>query len=241
MNKHELYRIGEYPVGYESPATPTTGLPNEGEDCHSSNFRVRQLVQEMGLTPLITEEKEGRMIHDIIPIENNADSYSNEGSGMFPMHVEVPHYDIETRPSFVLLYCVKGNPKAETHVLPVYKLLDKLSGSVLESMRKPIFEAKFGESFGNPQTYTTPLLHEDGRVTIDLAEMYGVDDEGRAVLEIVRKTIELYKNQMVQSVVLHRGQYIIFDNKRCLHSRSDFKNHVTYDGSQRWLKRVYLK
>lgn len=90
------------------PRTPGTGLPSEDEDFPEGNVILRDEIKRRGFKIMTTEEKQGREIHDIIPIQGKEESYSNEGSNYFPFHVEVPHYPIQERPDAVILFCLRG-------------------------------------------------------------------------------------------------------------------------------------
>lgn len=223
------------------PLTPKTGLPDQDQDCPEANNYLMEEIKRYGLTAMSTEEKEGRLIHDIIPIEGKEESYSNEGSNYFPFHVEVPHYPMDKRPDYVILFCLRGTEGANTLLIEFEKLFDLLQTETRKQLHKLEFEFKIGESFKTEQRFFTEILHPNRHVTLDLAEMTGSTDEAREALNDIRKTIVLYKDILVTEVNLQKGDILIFNNKTCIHGRSDFINEIIYNGQHRWLKRAYLK
>jgi len=197
-------------------------------------------VRLMGLEIMTTKEKQGRRIHDIIPIQGREDSFSNEGSGNFPFHVEVPHYNRYNRPDFVAFLCLRGLANAETLFIDTRELEACVSRELMALLRQPLFKIKHGVSFGDEKYTVTEIAHKDGIWTVDLAEMIGVNEDGEAALAGLKEIISRTPS-IIQSVTLRTGDFFIFDNLHFLHARKSWKEEVKYDGSQRWLKRVYLK
>lgn len=224
-----------------APPTPRTGLPTEEEDCLEANLMIKAIIKQLDYSIITTAEKEGREIHDIIPIKGKEADYSNEGSKYFPFHVEVPQYNLDERPDFLLLYCVRGNPFANTFVIAMDRLVQELPQEVVELMKQPLFEAQYGVSFGSKETFRTPIIHDNGLYTLDLAEMYGINAEAKEALKVIKDTIRSKFETVAYTVNLKQGDLIIIDNKRCIHARNDYSQYIDFGDNNRWLKRVYLR
>lgn len=246
--KRALIEILSIGLGYDSPSTPMTGLPAADQDCLLSNELFEKLVEERGMVLMSTEEKEGRLIHDVIPIQGKEGDYSNEGSTFFPFHVEVPHYSLEDRPDYIMFLCVRGCKAARTLVIELDKLLPVLRSNMLPVDFKMLFTESFslrtGVSFGGKETHTTAILHNVGdevMITLDLAEMSGISSAAQKVLDKVKSLIDAFYLSIVTEIPTKRGDVLVFDNKRCIHARNNYSEAVVYDGTQRWIKRGYLK
>lgn len=223
------------------PPTPLTGLPSAAEDTIFVNSKIKAEVHRRGMTIITTSEKEGREIHDVIPIEGKTNDYSNEGSGFFPFHVEIPQAKIEDRPDYVMLCCLRGNPEAKTYVIDFSKLVDLLQPAEVELLKQPIFVGQVGSSYGKAEKYLTAVLSSEGDVTMHFGNMNGTDDEAIALFDKMQQLIKSHFKEIVHVFTLKANDYLLFDNKRCLHGRSAFFGTTAFDGSHRWLKRVYLK
>ena len=243
-----MYNLSSNRLPYDSPPTPMTGLPVEAEDCKKSNRLLHDLITKQGYTIMATEEKEGRLIHDVIPIQGKEQDYSNEGSSYFPFHVEVPHYAIADRPDAIAFLCVRGCAQAKTLLIDVAALNEVLKSNMTARdyalLFEPIFYFKEGVSFGHRKEHCTAIFHETDNgleATLDLSEMYGKTAEAGRVLNKITICIDNFYASLVTEVSLKRGDFLLFDNKKMVHARNNYSEAVVYDGTQRWLKRVYLK
>lgn len=230
------------------PVTPMTGLPVYREDYLEANEILYSLIQRYGMHPIKTSEKEGRLIHDIIPIEGKEGDYSNEGSDYFPFHVEVPQFSMHQRPDFIILMCLRGYSAAKTYYIPAKKLIQVVQRELGQVFVSKLWEenyyANYGISFGDTQEFKCAILSgdkEDPDITLDLAEMFGQNEEGSSVLNLLKKLIEAKFDELAYTFSLKSGDVLIFNNKKGVHARSNFKDQTVFDGSHRWLKRMYLK
>ena len=241
-----MRKIFEYfniPQAFEVPPTPFTGLPNDAEDCIKANRLLMYEIKQRGYSIMTTSEKQGREVHDIIPIQGKEQSHSNEGAGKFPFHVEVPQMGAD-RPDVVVLYCVRGMARAETHLIAfqvLFALVKIKYPEVYKHLGSRIFHCKYGASFNEQKEFTTEIMHYDGTGTLDLAEMFGRDPIATGVLNKLKEIIQEHWAEIVYTVNLKAGDFLFFDNKMCTHARGDFSVTLNYDGTQRWLKRCYLK
>jgi hypothetical protein len=234
----EYFNIG---LPLQPPPTPMTGLPSVEEDYEFANMLIRKEVDRRGFVIMTTDEKQGREIHDIIPIKGHEGDYSNEGSAYFPFHVEVPQYSLDDRPDYIMLFCVRSNPNAKTLAINFKAMYDMMDEDKKLLFSQPLFKAKYGVSFSMDEYFTTNILHNNGDITCDLAEMIGVNREGEEALEYLKLFISENYEKIVYEFNLKQGDFLLLDNKKCIHARNSFSDTVLYDGSQRWLKRVYLK
>lgn len=239
MHKTKAFEYFNRPLQFIVAPTPKTGMPNPNEDCLPANNMLLQEVAFRGFDIITTSEKGGREIHDIIPIEGKQDSYSNEGSGTFPFHVEVPQLGFEDRPDVIVLFCLRSVGEAKTYLIPFEALFAHFTEEEKETAKQPLFKTTYSESFGEAKEFMTAIMHSDTEGTLDLAEMKGTTVESEVLLFNIGLIINKYFRELAYEVNLKAGDMLFFDNKKCTHARGNFKDAPNYN--QRWLKRCYLK
>lgn len=196
------------------------------------------LAMELGMyIQAYLGEKNGAMVHNVIPIPGKEPSFSNQGSFKFPMHIEAPHLDSDLRPDYLALFCLRGgSTKAFTSWSVVQDALDLLTEEDINELSKPQFLLTVGESWSNAAgvTQLIRILNPDG-VRLNLAKTRGTNSIADGTLARLSTAIETVK----QVAVLEPGDLLLINNRTCVHGREEFKS--VYDGNQRWLQRVYLK
>lgn len=85
------------------------------------------------------EEKDGHLIHDIIPVAGTEKQLSNEGQSDFGLHTENAVFDF--REQFVILSCLWPDPYKEaiTPIVDVREVLEDLDELAVNELRKAQF------------------------------------------------------------------------------------------------------
>lgn len=217
------------------PSTPSVGK-YEQETCPISEKTILSIGEQYGFRPMsYANEKDGAIVHQIIPVRGREVSYSNEGSCQFPFHVEVPHDP--NGPDYVALLCLKGQPNAVTEWVSMESIMGILSSRSRAALSREEFKLNEGVSFGTNKYHNVSVVRPD-RFVLDLAEMTGTTRSAVDALEEIKMIIHL-KPSLVESHILMPGDMILMNNRKVVHGRRGFP--VNYDGNHRWLQRVYYK
>jgi L-asparagine oxygenase len=190
-------------------------------------------------------EKSGDVVHNIFPTRSGSHSTSNEGSmSELLFHMEIAHL-YPSSPDHLCLYCVQSDllGTAETFVLPYDRLYYALDEKSVYDLQQPIFSISSPYSFKYPEPTTTvrPILVFDDThnpiFAVNLNAVSGLNPDANDALSMLRTTIS-NATDIATSVKLRRGDMLLLNNNRALHSRSAFT--PTFSPSDRWLQRVYV-
>jgi L-asparagine oxygenase len=113
-------------------------------------------------------------------------------------------------------------------------------------LRQPLFQLRAPYSFtraaaDRPWSHPVPLLHGSESATtlaFDLAcGVRSVTAEGAEAIDELRGVVA--QPDLQCHVRLAAGDLLIVNNRKCAHARSRFQ--ATFDGTDRWLQRVYVR
>lgn len=184
-------------------------------------------------------EKEGELIHQIVPIQGDENSLSNRGAEPFDFHIEGPHLDLP--PCGLMLMCIRNREQGPTSVFDLGAMFDAAPKWVRDGAKKADFAFQSGASYANPVTRMLALMEgagPDARYRLNLDYMYGTTPEAMAVEEWVRTAMHDEDSPHRQQFTLQPGQLLVINNRRMAHARDGFT--PMYDGYQRWLQRMYI-
>lgn len=188
-------------------------------------------------------ECRGNLFQDIVPIQSMSDKQTSLGSGKeLEIHTEQAFSTL--RPDVLSLACLRGNIDAFTYILPVSKILDSVSQSDLELLRKPLWNTGVDLSFKlNGHEFIEgdirgpfPILSNsisDPFFLFDQDLMIGTTNESQ---QIIQRIIDIYHKCRIKHN-LKSGEIIFIDNNRAVHGRSSFI--PKYDGFDRFLIRCF--
>jgi L-asparagine oxygenase len=223
------------PVPADLPASPTIpdGSARSGDGAELVLLTLAALLGEpIGYRP----EQGGALVQSLspTPVELRRQT-SNSSAVRLELHTETafhPH-----RPTFLLLSCLRDDPRAATLVSAVDDVVDHLDPQVVAVLAEPRFRCGVDESFGAPVGTLGPplavLTLDDGRwgLRYDADLMVGTDAEATEALEALR--VEVLRHQ--RAIVLAPGDLVAIDNRRCVHGRTAYA--ARFDGTDRWLLR----
>jgi L-asparagine oxygenase len=229
-------------------------LPAPGDTAVMDGI-ILGVAQHLGAPVGYRAEKGGALVQHVVPVDGEADAPSNEGSLLpLDLHSELvfsrdhPERPMDAlSPHFILLLCLRGDPRAVTVVVPNAALCDRLAVAHLRALREPEFELRAPYSFtrdadgSRPWLGPAPLLHgaaDDPRLAVDLAcGARALTPAAAAALDALRAAAAA--EDVRHEIRLRAGDLLIIDNRRCLHGRSSFAPR--HDGTDRWLERVYVR
>jgi len=183
---------------------------------------------------------DGRLVQNLIPVRGKEyNQTSQSSSGTLDWHVEDGFR--EDRCDYAGLFCLRGNPTAASRYAQAKDL--RLSPDLVATLREQRFQLRpdtahilTGEV---TQRRVAVLTGSDSEPEIcyDTHHITPIDDADSAAAAALRELhTQLDKVQM--SHVMERGDLLIFDNKRVVHSRTPFT--ASFDGMDRWLMRVMV-
>jgi L-asparagine oxygenase len=226
------------------PDTPTDGKCPTGKPTFVSEYALLGLAQFIGHPFAFEDERDGELIHQIVPDPRAEDSRSSLGSRIeLELHTECTFSDL--RPQFQLLGCVRsgGSGVASTLVVPAREIVARLPDDILETLWSAEYRVACPESFR--AALGGIVYSEPGAIFRGPRSRPEVRfDSGGTEPLTVRAGEALHALRRVLPAVsidcyLTPGQVLLLNNRACLHGRRSFR--ATYDGSQRWLQRVYVR
>lgn len=222
--------------------TPDNNNQKIGE---TTNLAKIQGILMSTIGELVSYEAEGygRIFQDIIPMKSLETKQMSLSSGT-ELEIHTEQAFSKLRPDILSLACIRGDPDAFTYILPVKSIIDNLSQSEIELLRKPLWTTSVDFSFklcgqefieGDVRG-PMPIIsgpEDDPRLVFDQDLMTGITDEAH---HMIAKIVDIYYTHRIRHV-LKVGQIIFIDNNRAVHGRSPFS--PKYDGADRFLVRCF--
>ncbi|MEV4583291.1 guanitoxin biosynthesis L-enduracididine beta-hydroxylase GntD [Nonomuraea jabiensis] len=199
-------------------------------------------------------QQDGRLVHDVFPIKGYETEQLGVGStDLLTLHTEDAFHP--WRADFLLLGCLRNPRMVATIVAELdVRLLDPAHARTLHQPRFLIRpddshlaehnapSDAYGENFAE----IAEMKRDDNRVAVlwgdpgcpylrvdpYFMEVPEGDEEAAAALEAVSRLME----RKAEDVVLRPGDILFINNHRLAHGRRPFT--ASYDGTDRWLKRV---
>jgi L-asparagine oxygenase len=222
--------------------TPLENQQKIGETTILSKIQAI-LIHSMGEMIAYEAEGYGRLFQDVVPIQSMENTQASVGSGV-ELEIHTEQAFSKLRPDILSLACLRGDPGAFTHILPVKYIKDNLSPKECAILREPLWKTGVDLSFklhglqfvdgdirGPMPILSGPL--DDQVLVFDQDLMIGITEQAQ---DLVKKIVEIYyKNKIAHN--LCPGEIIFIDNNRAVHGRSPF--YPKYDGWDRFLVRCF--
>lgn len=225
------------------PNTPSDNRHFVGEKTEYAKI-IALFNQYLGNMIAYEGEGYGRLFQDMVPNKSLSDSQTSLGSNT-ELEIHTEQAFSKLRPDVLVLGCLRGDANAATYILPVNTLLDHLTESQIESLRKPLWKIGVDLSFRMSQTGfiegecrgPIPILYgsnEDPLLVFDQDLMTGIHEEAEALKQVM---IDLYYKYRY-AYVMQPGEIVFIDNQRAVHGRSPFTPR--YDGTDRFIIRSFV-
>jgi L-asparagine oxygenase len=242
------------PVEVPLSPTPTDGRPVTAKERFVSEACVAGLSLLLGEPIGFETEKKGDLIHNVVPVEAQARTQSNEGSIDFLAYHNDTVYSEEGvynryNPDYLVLHCLRQQrpQPVKTHFVEVREIVDKLPRQMIEILRQPWFEMAAPSTFTRERhgdlrkwSIPTPIISgPDDCPEICLAAngVRGINEEAARVLDELKA--RLHSGELGGHVELMPGDALLINNRKGLHARDSFEPR--FDGSDRWLMRCYVR
>lgn len=184
-----------------------------------------------------TSQQYGRILNDIIPIEEDADKRSGSGSrDLFDLHTEDAFH--RYRPDYIGLMCMRNSDLVPTIISTTENLnIPDWAGAALS-------EPRFFMGVNPAHTTTHPdevtaIFSGDPKspyMRVNLNRNYVAPGDEQADLALQLLASALHNNML--EIPLQPGDYLYLDNFRTAHGRGPYSPR--FDGTDRWLKRLTI-
>lgn len=213
------------------------------------------MLELLGLLPVAYRwENEGRLVRNVAPRPESGRSLTSWGFSE-PLHWHtddsVLDHHAEARtdhaiPHYLSFYGMRNDERVPTGLLALPQVLDGLADPVVHDLRRPEFTVVAPESYSRaadgrlmrrdavPLLWTLSTGHDAVRYGPDRV----VGDTARAAAALARFE-ERLGTLPGDQVLLERGDFLVFDNRRVLHRRVPFV--PVGPGVARWLRRCYAQ
>jgi L-asparagine oxygenase len=239
------------PADPELPPTPLDGGPSRQKRTFVSEGCLLGLSTLLGEPTGITTEKDGQIVHDVIPVGTGAMTQTNQGSRVFlNFHCDIVHDDSKvytaSNPDFLVLLCLRPDPEGEavTHYADARDISAALAPEHLEELRKPVFQLNAPGSYcrqaGVEQVLALPAPLISGpkecpEIGISANGVMPMTAKAAAALQ----ALQIACREVSSQVRLRPGQALLINNRKGAHGRSQFV--ARHDGNDRWLQRSYVR
>jgi L-asparagine oxygenase len=244
--------VRNLPVDPALPETPIDGGPSRDKETFVAESVLLGLSQLLGEPVGFTTEKNGRLVHDVVPVSAGARSQTNQSSHVFlNFHNDIVHdargrYDV-SNPDFLVLNCVRqdGNKEAVTYYADGRDISAALAPEVLEILRRPLFRLNAPGSYVRDVAKGVDVLSDpvpvisgpadSPEVAISANGVVGETVEAEQALEDLQRVCR----EVAHQVKLEAGTALLINNRKGLHARSQF--FARHNGRDRWLQRTYIR
>ncbi|ONK11836.1 TauD/TfdA family dioxygenase [Streptomyces sp. MP131-18] len=244
--------VRNLPVDAELPATPANGGPATGKKTFVAEGVLLGLSGLLGEPVGFLTEKNGQLVHDVIPVAGGATSQTNQGSTVFlNFHNDIVHdaigrYDV-SNPDFLVLSCLRADHEgvAATHYADARDVVRALDSRTYELLRSPLFRLNAPGSYvrdvaGGREVLSdlVPMISGPEHFPEISASANGVRAMTTAA-EAALDRLQAACRETAHQVYLRPGEALLINNRKGLHARTPFT--ARYDGADRWLQRSYVR
>jgi len=245
------------PIDPDLPPTPSEDTKPPYKAGRVSEHAILCLATLLGQPVAYRAEKNGALVQDVFPTRAHESAPSNESSAValgFHTELTFSRRALEqpfhlAGPDFVLLLGLRcpAERVASTLVIEARDVCSHLDEQHQAALRQPQYQLQAPYSFtrdgdgSRPWSPPVALLHGTTDVpwfAFDTAcGVRGLSPAAEAALDALRFACD--DPSIQRSVQLGAGDLLMFNNRRCAHARSRFP--AQFDGSDRWLQRVYVR
>ena len=249
--------VNGVPIDEDLPATPADGPGELAKGGHVSEYALLTFALLLGDPVAYRAEKHGALVQNVYPTRAQRDAPSNESSAAtLGFHTELtfsrssPDRPLHAAaPDFVLLLGLRcpADRAATTAIVPADRVCERVGAENEAVLREPRFQLMAPYSFtrdadgSRPWSPPVALVRGPvGRPSVAFDTACGVralSPAGERALTALKEACDA--PDLRYCVQLRAGDLFLLDNHRCAHSRSSFP--ASFDGSDRWLQRGYVR
>ena len=242
--------VRNLPLDADLPPTPVDGEPSAAKNSFVAEGVLLGLTGLLGEPIGVLTEKAGRLVHDVVPVQEGAHAQTNQGSAVFlNFHSDITYdttgrYDV-ANPDFLVLNCLRGavGNDAYTYYADARDLCRHLPDPLVETLRSPLYRlnapGSYTRSVGEEVlSEPVPILSGAARfpeITVSANGTRPLTRGARTALDALQEACR----SVAHTVRLEPGQALLINNRKGVHARSTFRAH--HDGRDRWLQRTYIR
>jgi L-asparagine oxygenase len=244
--------VRNLPTDQDLPATPIDGRPSTEKKTFVAEAVLLGLSQLLGEPVGFTTEKNGGLVHDVVPVSAGATSQTNQSSHVFLnfhndiVYDESGRYDA-ANPDFLVLNCLRqdAGKEAVTYYADARDISSRLDTGIVQTLRTPLFRLNAPGSYvrdvaNGADVLSSPLAVISGpsdspEIVISANGVRGLTDEAGQALKDLQQACQ----EAACQVMLEPGTALLINNRKGLHARSQFL--AQHDGRDRWLQRTYIR
>ncbi|WP_244826485.1 MULTISPECIES: TauD/TfdA family dioxygenase [unclassified Caballeronia] len=248
--------IDGLPIDDPLPATPVQGQVGVTL-ADKSEKSLLGLAQLIGIPVGYLSEKDGQVVHHVVPMRGGEYTQSNRSSKIFLNFHNDSMYDESLifnshNPDFLLLLCLRADKAgtARTLYADARDVASRLDANTLVILRQARFlmaapsnytllihGATNGEKvwsapvpiLSGPENFPEIFVAANGVRAIDMESEHAL----RTLLDACQQVGEN------NGVGLRPGQALLINNRKGVHARTEFE--ASYDGLDRWLLRANIR
>jgi hypothetical protein len=236
-NRTHHLLIKGLPLPSNIHATPSSKGTEHDESTLFARKLLSILASGLGYIYNFEGKKHFDYIDDVFPLFKDRNKQLGSNKCFLEWHVEDGFHDAKA--DFVALLCLREDPRAETYIFEAKDIdLDK---SLEEELQRKQFLIKKDTTFSSAsedveESQVCSVLNGslDKEIVFDPPFTTCLTESAQKAFTELQKSI----NRNKKTVVLEKGDLLIFDNRRVAHARSNYQ--PKYDGNDRWLLRCLL-
>lgn len=232
--------IGNVPLDRVVPPTPGPAYWPDWTEIPVATFTQLAITSVLGDIISYADEKDGRLVQDIVPVKGAEHRQENTGTVPLELHTEDGFHPY--KPDFITLLCLRPDHEkaARTLLGAAVQVVPLLSAECIRTLRQPLFRLRASSSFGdrNASVRTPPLPVLSGpadgpEIVADFHAMEPVDSRAQQAFDQLHSALL----PLLTGLVLDRGDLLVIDNRAAVHGRTGFDARM--DGTDRWLRRCF--
>ncbi len=245
------------PIDHDLPDTPVAVDRQRHTLASEAEKSLLGLAQLIGTPVGYLSEKDGNLIHHVVPMPGGEYTQSNRGSKVFLSYHNDSMYDESMvfnshNPDFLLLLCLRAdrNGEASTMYADARLVTAQLDPEVLSLLREPRFRMAAPSNYtllikragDSEKVWSHPVPILSGPA--DFPEIYiaangveALDEKADTALHALLEACQQVGER--HAVKLQPGQAMLINNRKGVHARTQFQAH--YDGQDRWLLRANIR
>lgn len=198
------------------------------------------------------EENNGILIREVRPLPQTANQQSSQGRVDLAMHTDLTflrfqgessHPILAAAPDFLILSCVKNDPRVATRIVTIDQIKQALAPNDLQALYREEFTIRTPDSVTPTRSikdrsilYNHPILGD----LIRYNDAYCTAQTSRAQNALDSLQAFVRDDQTGEDILLEPGKVLLFNNRQVLHGRGSIpeSNDLNQD---RWFKRVYAQ
>lgn len=242
-NEYGCLLLRNLPIDLVLPDTPANSRRSPEKKTFVTESVLGIFSRGLGEPFAYRQEKDGELFQNICPTKVNLEKLSSESATiLLDFHTETAFHPY--MPDFVMLLCLRSDheKRARTEAASTRQIIPLLPLKYRSLLFQPLYRTGIDYSFGSLSGVqgNGPLLPVfyggayDPFMKYDLDLMKGESHEAAEALLQMKTATNAAKN----FVRLVPGDLMIVDNRRSVHSRSEFTPR--FDGKDRWLQRCYV-